>query len=212
MPLETGRDGRAGLVLAGGRSRRFGEADKAVADLAGTPMIRRVVDLIRPTVDELVISCREEQVPTIRSMLEDEPDASFAVDPVDDRGPVAGIVTGLRSVTAADAVVVGCDMPFVDPTFVEFLFDRAAGYEAAVPRLDDGWFQVTQAVYRVEPMADACERALARGDRRIVDPLSDLDYVAVDEDEIREHAGLETFENVNTRREFEAVARRLEEE
>ncbi|PCR90603.1 molybdenum cofactor guanylyltransferase [Natrinema ejinorense] len=214
MTLETGRTERTAIVLAGGYSTRFGEADKAVAHLAGTPMIRRVVDRIEPVVDDLVVNCREEQVPAIRDALEGnpEPDASFAVDPIPDRGPMAGITTGLRAAGGADAFVVACDMPFVDPDLAAHLFDRAADHEAAVPRLDDQWFQTTQAVYSVEPMLAACERALERDERRIVEPLLELDYVVVDEDEIREYAALETFENVNTRTELEAAIDRLGDE
>ncbi|MBZ6496360.1 molybdenum cofactor guanylyltransferase [Natrinema longum] len=214
MTLETGRPERAAIVLAGGYSTRFGEADKAVADLAGTPMIRRVVDRIEPVVDDLVVNCREEQVPAIREALGGglEPDASFAIDPIPDRGPMAGITTGLRAASGADAFVVACDMPFVDPDFAAHLFDRAADHEAAVPRLDDQWFQTTQAVYSVEPMLAACERALERDEGRIVEPLLELDYVVVDEDEIRECTALETFENVNTRTEFEGAIDRLGDE
>ncbi|WP_121742106.1 molybdenum cofactor guanylyltransferase [Natronorubrum halophilum] len=211
MPTETGRGERTGLVVAGGHSTRFGEEDKAVAELAGTPMVRRVVDRIGPVVDDLVVNCREEQVPAIRDALEGGPDASFAVDPIPDRGPMAGIMTGLRETATEYALVVACDMPFVDPALVDHLFGRATGCEAAVPRLDDQWFQTTQAVYRAGPMAAACERALERDERRIVEPLLELDYVVVDEDEVREYAALETFENVNTREEFEAVLERLEE-
>lgn len=211
MSPENGRTERAGVVLAGGHSTRFGEDDKAVADLAGTPMIRRVVDRLASVVDEIVVNCREEQVPAIRDALEGGPDASYAVDPVPDRGPMAGIMTGLRDATAEYAVVVACDMPFVDTNLVDHLFDRAAGHDAAVPRLDDQWFQTTQAVYRTEPMAAACERAIERDERRIVEPLFDLDYVVVEEDEVREYASLETFENVNTREELEDAAERLEQ-
>ncbi|MFD1564698.1 molybdenum cofactor guanylyltransferase [Haloarchaeobius amylolyticus] len=210
MHPET-RTERTGLVLAGGHSTRFGDQDKAVADLAGTPMIRRVVDRLEPIVDEIVVNCRDEQVSPIDAALEGGPDVSFAIDPVPDRGPMAGIMTGLREATGEYAVVVACDMPFVDPDFVDYLFDRAAGHDAAVPRLDDQWFQTTQAVYRAAPMAAACERALERDERKIIEPLFDLDYIVVDEDEIRERATLETFENVNTHDELEAAARRLED-
>ncbi len=212
MALETGRAERTGVVLSGGYSSRFGDADKAVSDLAGTPMIRRVVDRIESVVDDLVINCRAEQVAAIRTALEGVPDVSFAVDPIPDRGPMAGIVTGLRATETPSAFVVACDMPFVEPALVDHLFERVGGHDAAVPRLDDQWFQTTQAVYRVDPMVDACERALERDARRIMDPLSKLDCVVIDEAEVREHAGLETFENVNTREEFEAVAARLEGE
>ncbi|PGF18191.1 molybdenum cofactor guanylyltransferase [Natrinema sp. CBA1119] len=212
MSLESGRDERTAIILAGGHSTRFGEADKAVADLAGTPMIRRVVDRLDPVVDEIVVNCRDEQVTAIRSVLEGGPEFSFAVDPIPDRGPMAGIMTGLRDASGEYAAVVACDMPFVEPALVDHLFDRAAGHEAAVPRLEDQWFQTTQAVYRAGPMAEACERALERDERRVVEPLLDLDYIVVDEDEVREYAPLETFENVNTREEFEAALERLKED
>ncbi|MFA9415452.1 molybdenum cofactor guanylyltransferase [Natrinema sp. HArc-T2] len=211
MPFETGRTERTGVVLAGGHSSRFGDGDKAVADLAGTPMIRRVVDRLAPLVDELVVNCRDEQVAAIETALEGGHEVTFAVDPVPDRGPMAGIMTGLRVATGEYAAVVACDMPFVDPDLIAHLFDRAVGHDAAVPRLDDQWFQTTQAVYRAEPMAAACERALERDERKIIEPLFDLDYVVVDEAEIRDQAPLSTFENVNTREEFEAVTRRLED-
>lgn len=43
----------------------------------------------------------------------------------------------------------------------------------------------------------------------IIEPLFGLDYVVVPETEVREHADPETFENVNTREDLEAAARRL---
>ncbi|RQG86165.1 molybdenum cofactor guanylyltransferase [Natrarchaeobius halalkaliphilus] len=201
---------RAGIVLAGGQSTRFDDTDKAVAELAGIPMIRRVLERLDPMVDELVVNCRGEQVASIRETLRDGPGVTFAVDPVPDRGPMAGILVGLRETTATYAVVVACDMPLVDPAFVDYLFERARGCDGAVPQLEDQWFQTTQAVYRCEPMAAGCERALEDGDGRIVTALADLEYVVVEETEVREQASLETFENVNTRAELEGVADRLD--
>ena len=204
---------RTGVIVAGGRSTRFGDADKAVAELAGTPTIRRVADRLAEVVDALVVNCREDQADAIEAALSGyRHEVTFAPDPDPDEGPTAGIRTGLRAVDGEYAFVVACDMPFVEPGLVSFLFERATGHDAAVPRLDDGWFQTTQAVYHAEAMADACDRALARGDRRIVAAFDDLDVVEVTEEEIREHASLQTFENLNTREEFEAAQSRFEAE
>lgn len=198
-----------GVIIAGGRSTRFGDADKAVAELAGVPMIRRVADRLAGVVDELVVNCRADQRGAIAAALDGyEHPVAFALDEDPDRGPMAGIRTGLRAAAGEYAAVVSCDMPFVDPDFVEYLRGRAAGHDAAVPRPDE-WFQTTQAVYRATPMADACDEALARGESRIIEPLFELDYVVVDADEIRAHASADTFENLNTREEFDAAARRL---
>jgi molybdopterin-guanine dinucleotide biosynthesis protein A len=174
-------------------------------------MIRRVVDRIGTAVDELVVNCREDQVDAIAEALDGSGfDPTFALDRTPDEGPMAGIRYGLDAATAEYAVVVACDMPFVDPDFVDYLFECASGHDAAVPRPDE-WYQTTQAVYRAEPMAAACRRALDRGDRRIVAPLSDLEVIVVDRGEIERVASMETFENVNTREELEAAADRIRE-
>ena len=200
---------RAGVIVAGGRSTRFGDSDKAVADLAGTPMVRRVADRLGRVVDELVVNCREDQTEAIEAALSDHAlDPRFALDTDPDQGPMAGIATGLAAVESEYAAVVACDMPFVDPAFVEYLFERARSHEAAVPRPDE-WFQTTQAVYHADAMDDACRRALDRGEHRIVEPLFDLDYVVVEREEVLEHTTMETFENLNTREEFEAAVERL---
>ncbi len=210
----------SGAIVAGGRSTRFGDVDKSVAALGGVPMIRRVANRLagadapippgadraaggEPVVDELVINCRPDQ----RDAIEDALDGfalpvRWALDEEPDQGPVAGIRNACRAALEEYVVVVACDMPFVDPAFVETLVEDARGHEAAVPRVDDRWFQTTQAVYHAEAMSAACDRALARGDRKILDPLDELDRVIVDDATIRERTAERTFTNVNTREEL----------
>jgi molybdopterin-guanine dinucleotide biosynthesis protein A len=201
---------RSGVVVAGGRSTRFGEADKAVADLAGTPMIRRVADRLLDVCDELVVNCRRDQRAAVETAMDGHSlPVRYALDPEADRGPMAGIMVGLREARGAYAAVVACDMPFVDVGFLDYLFDRAAGHDAAVPRPDE-WYQTTQAVYRAEAMADACGRALERGDSKILAPLDELDWVAVDDDRTRAAAEAGTFRNVNTVEELREAAAEFE--
>ena len=200
----------AGVIVAGGRSTRFGDADKAVAELAGVPMVRRVADRLVERVDALVVNCRTDQRDAIAEALVGYPlPVAYAVDPDPDEGPMAGIRTGLRAVEGEYAFVCACDMPFLDPAVVDLLVERAAGHDAAVPKLDDGWYQTTHAVYRAEPMADACDRALARDEHKILAPLEQLDWVVVSEAAVRERGSVETFENLNTHEEFERAAERF---
>lgn len=210
------------VIIAGGRSTRFGDDDKAVAPLAGTPMIRRVADRLEPVVDELVVNCRADQTDAIEEALAgyDLP-TTYALDPETDQGPMAGIRNGCRAADGEYAAVVACDMPFVDPDAISYLFDRASGevpppdddddegsppFDGAVPRLGDGWYQTTQAVYRPEEMAAACDAALERGDRKILAPLEDLSYAVVSEAELEAVTDLCSFENLNTQDEFEDAA------
>jgi len=220
------------VVVAGGRSTRFGDRDKAVAPLAGVPMIRRVADRLGPVTDRLVVNCRTDQRAAVEDALAGHPTpVRYAEDPEPDEGPTAGIRTGLRTVEAwagerddgddgrdAPAFVVACDMPFVDPDLAAALFDRLAGEgdgadapDAVVPRVDDEWFQTTHAAYRAGPMADACEAAIARGDRKVIAPLFELEYETVGADALAA-LGVDDrgFENLNTREEFEAAAAAFE--
>ncbi|MFW5911223.1 MAG: molybdenum cofactor guanylyltransferase [Halolamina sp.] len=222
------------VIVAGGRSTRFGDDDKAVAPLAGTPMIRRVADRLEPVVDELMVNCRDDQRAAIDESLEGFPlPTMFALDPEVDQGPMAGIRNGCRAAEGEYAAVVACDMPFVDPATIQYLFDRASGevvpenaddrivehdddegeppFDAAVPRLGDGWYQTTQAVYQPDAMAAACDAALERGDRKILASLEELSFAVVSEAELEAVTDPATFENINTQAEFAAAAERLGE-
>ncbi|QLC34176.1 molybdenum cofactor guanylyltransferase [Halarchaeum sp. CBA1220] len=200
----------AGVVVAGGRSTRFDGADKAVAELAGTPMIRRVADRIAGPVDELVVNCRADQRERIADALAGYPlPVTYALDDRPDEGPLAGLACGLRATDAERAFVVACDVPFVDPAFVRYLFDRAAAHEAAVPK-PGGYREALHAVYRPDAAADAAVRALDSGERRAVALLDGLDVASVTAEEIDAHATTGSFESLNTRTAFDAAAERFE--
>ncbi|MDY6765050.1 MAG: molybdenum cofactor guanylyltransferase [Halobacteria archaeon] len=194
---------RAGVIIAGGYSKRFGEADKALADLSGVPMIRRVADCMEPSVDSLVVNCRSEQLNDIKKAFEGYPlNVTFAEDREEDLGPVGGICTGLEVVETEYAAVVACDMPLVDPSLLDHLFERSKEHDAAVPRFE-GLYQTTQAVYHADQTVKACERALSEGPTNTLELLSHLDYVVVGEEEILEHTTRRTFLNVNTQEDLE---------
>jgi molybdopterin-guanine dinucleotide biosynthesis protein A len=55
------RTGVAGVVLAGGRSTRFDDGDKALATVEGTSMLARVVHRLGAVTDVVVVNCRPGQ-------------------------------------------------------------------------------------------------------------------------------------------------------
>jgi len=134
-----------GAIVAGGRSTRFGDADKSVAELRGVPMIRRVANRLagvddpvppgadraaggNPVVDDLVVNCRPDQRDVIGAAMEGFPlPIRWALDDDVDQGPMAGIRTACRATPGEYVLVVACDMPFVDPGFVASPVRRRAG-------------------------------------------------------------------------------------
>ncbi len=186
----------SGVIVAGGRSTRMGDTEKAVVDIAGKPLVRRVADRLTAVVDRLVVNCRADQRDAIEGALSGL-DPTFAIDSEPDRGPVAGIETGLGQVDTEYAAVVAVDMPFLDPSIVSYLFERVEGYDAAVPRPSE-WFEPLHSVYKTDPMLDACARALKNPNPRIIEPLSSLQYTVIDRAELLEHGSLDSFEGVDT--------------
>jgi molybdopterin-guanine dinucleotide biosynthesis protein A len=154
---------RVGLVvLTGGASSRMG-ADKASLDAGGAPLALRPVETLRPLCGEVVLAGRP--VPGIAARA--VPDAHPG------QGPLAGVVSGLAALTSEFAVVVGCDMPEVEPALValllELLNDAGRGVHAAACTDRAGRLEPLPLVVRTEAAAelratlDAGARALREG-------------------------------------------------
>lgn len=89
-----------GAIIAGGQSRRFG-SDKALAEIAGKPLLQRVADALGSQTDALIVCGREW--PGLVSV----PDR-----PGPDQGPLGGICAALHYAAdhGFDAVLTaGCD-------------------------------------------------------------------------------------------------------
>ncbi|SHG47843.1 molybdenum cofactor guanylyltransferase [Halobaculum gomorrense] len=164
------------VVVAGGRSRRFGDREKALVHVAGRPMVALVVERLASAVERTVINCRADQRPAIADVLPERA-VRFAIDPTPDAGPVAGLSTGLSAAADAGAdraVVVGCDMPWLDAATVCALATRLGDADVVVPVAEERR-QPFGAVYRVSPTLAACESVGADG--RMLAVLDRLDAV-----------------------------------
>lgn len=199
---------QTGVVLAGGYSTRFGEADKALAEIDGTPMVARVVARLSTVVDSVVVSCRDDQQPAFEEAigaLDLDISVQFALDADPDQGPLAGIAHSFEEVDSTYAAVVACDMPFVDPAFIEFLFDQVAEHDAAVPELENGHRQPTQAVYHVARTATVATRRLAADNRSLHGALAALDTVVIPSETVEEHTTWRSLRDLNSREAFEEL-------
>lgn len=135
------------------------------------PSVERTIDRVGPAVDEVVISCRDEQRERIDAALSDV-DYRFAVDPVPRGGPVADIRSGCRVAQGRQAFVTTCETEFVRPELVTQLFESAEG-DGAVPRLD-GAPQPLAAVYDTDAAVEAAETTLGMGSTSVTDLLDRL--------------------------------------
>lgn len=145
------------IVLAGGRSSRFG-SDKTQATLAGRTLLDRVVDALPPDVPVIVAG---PNPPSAR------PSVSLAVEEVPFGGPVAGLAAALPLVTTDLVGVIAADMPFGTPalvTLVDHLTASPDSVEAVVSVDAEGRMQQLLGAYRTD--------ALIRAVNALGDPMN----------------------------------------
>jgi len=138
--------------------------------------VRKTVERVRPSVDEVVVSCRAEQRDELAAML-DTADCRFAVDPVPDRGPVADIRSGCRVARGSETFVTADHTPTVRPDVVDQLFESLE-YEGVLSRLG-GQRRPLMAVYETDAAVDAAETTLGLGSGAVDDMLDRLAVTTV---------------------------------
>jgi molybdenum cofactor guanylyltransferase len=179
-----------GIVLAGGRSRRFGE-NKAVATVGGRRLIDHVVDLHRSIFDEVIIvSARPTDFLSLG--------CTVVADLAPERGPLCGIATGLLHASHEHAFVTACDMPFLKKDLLGYLRDRGPGCHAVVPVVS-GHLEPLHAVYARSCLPLILE-SLDRGATRVIDFYAHARVREIGEEELRRYdPDLVSFFNINTR-------------
>lgn len=150
----------AGLVIAGGRSLRFG-GEKALAPFDGRPMLLRAVDRLRAACGAVAVNARPG---TGAEALAREAGLDVVHDlPGDPDGPLAGVRAGLawaRDRGFAALAVSPCDAPLL-PGMLFARLAEAAGEGAAMAVTSEG----RQPMCAVWPVAalDRLAAALAGG-------------------------------------------------
>lgn len=153
-----------GVVLAGGRARRFDGAPKGLARVDGARLIDRVAEALRGAADELLLVAND---PAAEGWL---PGVPVARDVIADAGSLGGIHAALHHAAPHAALVVAWDMPFVTGALLRALRECAegGGVDAVVPR------HSAAAPFTVEPLCawygpgclTSADRLLAAGQRR----------------------------------------------
>jgi len=152
-----------GLLLCGGRSQRMGR-DKALLELGGRTLIDYPLRALRAVSSQVLLACG----PRARYSSLGLP---LVLDPVEDGGPLAGLVAGLEAARERDAewvAVLAVDLPWADEAALAALVAevRAEDADACLLQLERG-SQPTFAVYHVR-CAPAARAALEAGQRRMV--------------------------------------------
>ena len=114
----------AALVLAAGQSRRFGAANKLLADLAGMPVLAHILtSLSGCAFDDIVVVASDGQAEI--AALITQAGARAVSSPADRNGMGDSIAAGVRSIhSSSDGVlIVPADMPLITAPSLTQLID-----------------------------------------------------------------------------------------
>ena len=178
----------AGVILAGGRSSRFG-SNKALAQCADQPMIQHAAQILAALFPETLL-------------VTNSPDeyAFLGWPTTSDRfkgaGPVAGIHAALQTIKSSKAFICACDMPNLHSDFIKYLVAIHGKWDAVIPRHQQG-IEPLHAVYS-KSCLPVFEQSLQADERKLANVLEKLHVHWVEEQEIRRFSlDLSVFYNVN---------------
>ena len=191
------------LILAGGSSTRF-RGPKALVDVAGKPMVQRVLEAVSPFAGEVIVSVADmSMADALRHFIST---AEYAVDERRGMGPIEGIRRGTEIARGERLLVAPCDAPLLRPELYRLLLEVLGAYDAAVPKLEV--LDPVRAVYRRTRAMEILE-----GDKTVRSPsalVDRLNYLPVGPDRIRSvDPDLSSFVDVNSRADLDDVLRRM---
>ncbi len=189
-----------GVILAGGKSSRFGR-DKSKMELLGKRVLHRLAGVLRQ------FPFRQLAVITAKGIGGGWPEGAVIIlDDQEGLGPAGGIATALRRLSGG-ILVTACDMPFVSAPLVEWLL---ANYDpevdAIVPR-HSGGIEPLLGIYE-KSVLPALEEEIRNGRYTLHATLNKARVRFVD---VPKELSVEReFANVNTLQDYERVLKLME--
>ena len=148
------------IVLAGGRSSRFGR-DKLAEPMDGRLLLDHAIDAVRPFADAILVVAAPDAAPVLPS------DATLIHDMAPFEGPLAGLLAGLQVAVDPIVLATGGDMPSLVPAVIESMVAALGAGVDAVVLEHEGRARPLPIVLRREPAAAAASHLYADGERRL---------------------------------------------
>ena len=197
----------AGVVLAGGQSRRMGK-NKALLKVDGLALVDRVVRVMRSIFERVLLSTNTPELFNYLG-LESHPDIFPG------KGALGGVYTGLVKAQRPHAFFASCDMPFLNEDLVRFLVEaREEGTDIVLPVSEHG-DEPLHAVYRTQKCRTLIEGLLEEGRLAVHGLFPLVNMKRIGPETLRQiDPGLKSFWNLNTPEELEracAIAEKSED-
>lgn len=189
-------------ILAGGRARRFGGADKAALTIGSARIIDRELAALSGIADDIrIVGGDADRYAGLGVRI--------VADALPDAGPLGGIYTALLDARYDRVLVLACDLPFVTRDLLSRI--AASGDDrddAVMPRSARGLEPLCAWYHR--RAAAALLARIERGQLSVHTVVDVLRVRELDAEALAPYAGDEAFENVNTPHDYERARRSIE--
>ena len=181
-----------GIVLAGGKSRRFG-SNKALFEYRGKKLIDYSIAVLQQLCGQILLSTNEPEKFAFTGL-------TTVPDLFPGCGPVAGIHACLEQSQTEHHLVIGCDLPWLDFRLFEFVLQNSSGYQVVMPTHKG--FRETMASYYHQSCSPALAKALEEKRYKIFDAIALLktNYPEIDKEA---YYSEKLFANINYRKDIE---------
>lgn len=177
-----------GVILAGGKSRRYGK-NKALVKIGGITLIERVLAVMNSLFRQVILITN---TPETYSHL----NLPMYEDIIKDLGPLGGIYTALRSMDTEAGFVVACDMPFLNRELIRYMVEVRGRSDVVVPKFD-GFVEALHALYGKRCLR-VIQRLIEHQHYQILQVFRHVSVRHVREAEIRRFdPDLKSFLNIN---------------
>lgn len=199
-----GEKGVSAVILAGGDSTRMGQ-NKALLPLGNKSMIERIVDLLRPLFNEIILVTDNAEE---YSMLKD---IIFVKDKINmkEKNSLVGIYTGLIVAKNPYTFTLPCDMPFLNPDLINYMIQAIKKQDIVIPFVK-GHYQPLHAIYG-KGCIDAIKKSLDKKQYKITNFFDGMSIEIIDDDVVKKYSkDMKCFLNINTNDTYLGVLKKWE--
>jgi molybdopterin-guanine dinucleotide biosynthesis protein A len=120
------------IILAGGKSSRLGRS-KALQAIGDKSLIQWVIErLVILSSEIIIVTAHGESIPCSPAGR-----IKTVADIYPSKSPLVGIYSGLIASASPQAIVVGCDMPFLSVGLLEYMAQICSSFDVVVPQIKD---------------------------------------------------------------------------
>jgi molybdopterin-guanine dinucleotide biosynthesis protein A len=179
------------ILLAGGKSSRLG-TDKARIKLDGSlMMLQAIAQKLLAVSDEVIVATDGRKYDELKVKVK------WVEDIYPGAGSLVGLYSGLRAAKSSHALVVACDMPFLNIDLLQYMINLPRDYDALIPKVGDK-IEPLHAIYSKKCL-QPIKRSLDAGHLKIVDFLDEVQVYYLPEEVIdRYDPEHRSFFNINS--------------